>query len=761
LTGTASAVDIPAGYVSGYSLNSAGTTYVLKGDILANTTAFSVAANNIVFDGNGHRIDCGLTGAGVGIICSNHSNITIKNVNVRQHNSSTTSYGVLTKNTEKTLISNCSASSIAGSGIYVEGSTAEVDRCKASSVRGISLYISANNSRVTNCSVVSDSNYSICFTNANNNIVSNCVGRSNTSRGIDFITSNNNNVSNCTGYSNTSNGLSFTKCTNNTVSASVGYTNSSIGGNGIHLMDASNNNFINSKGSSYGKFGICLNNTTKHNIFVNCIGESFGRKSIYQGIWFAFSSAACSGTNVYKNCTSRSVLATTCNDPNEITWLAMGDSITAGGAAGLPYGAYIYYANATLGNSGYVFYNAGLGGEISASGRLRFLDEMAVFNPEYVSIMYGANDLKVMRSQQSIIDDILWMASQAKAHGATPVILLTSTRRGAEMNTTYLDQNLSAQALADGYYVFNVYDIIDTVPNNGLYDKYNSTNYVDSVHPTQAANKLIGDALANYITILSGQDHLKPSANFSSNVSSGYVPLSVQFTDLSKNATSRKWNFGDGTANSTVKNPIHMYSKAGNYTVTLMVSNSVGSSTATKSNYIKVQPAQKLVANFSSSVTSGYAPLNVNFTDRSSGAPTAWNWSFGDGTFSTVKNPAHLYSKAGNYTVKLTVKNASDSANSITKTNYIRAKTPSTTIPPVVSFWASRTSGTVPITIGFTDASTNMPTAWKWNLGDGTYSTAQNPRHTYSKAGTYSITLTASNSAGSVTKTRYNYIKLT
>ncbi len=59
-----------------------------------------------------------------------------------------------------------------------------------------------------------------------------------------------------------------------------------------------------------------------------------------------------------------------------------------------------------------------------------------------------------------------------------------------------------------------------------------------------------------------------PVANFSSNVTSGYAPLSVQFTDLSKNATGWNWNFGDG-ANSTEQNPIHTYSTAGNYTVTL------------------------------------------------------------------------------------------------------------------------------------------------------------------------------------------------
>ncbi len=166
-------------------------------------------------------------------------------------------------------------------------------------------------------------------------------------------------------------------------------------------------------------------------------------------------------------------------------------------------------------------------------------------------------------------------------------------------------------------------------------------------------------------------------------------------------------------------------------------------------------------ADFSSNVTSGTAPLNVAFTDNSTGTPTAWNWNFGDGTAnSTVQNPAHVYSTAGNYTVTLTVTNSAGS-NTIAKSNYIKATAPTTVKPPVIYFWASRTSGTVPITIGFTDASTNTPTAWYWDFGDGTNSTLKNPRHTYTSAGTYSITLTASNAGGSATKTRYNYITLT
>jgi PKD repeat protein len=66
-----------------------------------------------------------------------------------------------------------------------------------------------------------------------------------------------------------------------------------------------------------------------------------------------------------------------------------------------------------------------------------------------------------------------------------------------------------------------------------------------------------------------------PVAGFSTNVTSGYTPLPVQFNDSSENAIEWNWVFGDGTS-STKQNPTHTYSKAGNYVVNLTVSNGDG-----------------------------------------------------------------------------------------------------------------------------------------------------------------------------------------
>ncbi len=78
--------------------------------------------------------------------------------------------------------------------------------------------------------------------------------------------------------------------------------------------------------------------------------------------------------------------------------------------------------------------------------------------------------------------------------------------------------------------------------------------------------------------------------------------------------------------------------------------------------------------------------------------------------------------------------------------------------PPVAAFVGSPTSGCVPLTVAFTDQSTNTPTSWAWTFGDGGTSTAQNPSHQYNAAGSYTVTLTATNAAGSDGETKTNYI---
>ena len=163
-------------------------------------------------------------------------------------------------------------------------------------------------------------------------------------------------------------------------------------------------------------------------------------------------------------------------------------------------------------------------------------------------------------------------------------------------------------------------------------------------------------------------DSTRPSANFSATPMSGCAPLAVAFTDLSTGEiTGWSWTFGDG-GTSTAQNPAHTYTSVGNYTVSLTVTGPSGTDTETKANYISALGAP--TANFIGSPTSGGAPLTVYFTDQSTGTPSAWSWTFGDGGTSTAKNPSHVYNSPGLYTVTLTASNACGSDGE-TKANYI------------------------------------------------------------------------------------------
>jgi PKD repeat protein len=258
--------------------------------------------------------------------------------------------------------------------------------------------------------------------------------------------------------------------------------------------------------------------------------------------------------------------------------------------------------------------------------------------------------------------------------------------------------------------------------------------------------------VGGYDKVLYAFRDIAPVAAFSADVTSGAAPLTVTFTDASTGPTSWSWDFGDGT-NATVKNPVHTYASEGTYTVKLTVTNMMGSDDETKTGYIAVSPASIPVAAFNATPTSGTVPLTVAFTDASENKPASWNWSFGDGSTSSAQNPSHTYTISGTYTVTLTVTNSAGSDDE-TKTSYI------TVIPqvPVAAFSGTPRFGPLPLTVQFNDTTTNIPTSWAWDFGDGSTSSAQNPSHLYTTAGTYSVMLTATNAGGSNATTKTSYI---
>jgi serine protease len=256
-----------------------------------------------------------------------------------------------------------------------------------------------------------------------------------------------------------------------------------------------------------------------------------------------------------------------------------------------------------------------------------------------------------------------------------------------------------------------------------------------------------------YAAVSAVSGNLPPVANFSGTPTSGCAPLAVGFTDLSTNTpTGWSWTFGDG-GTSTAQNPSHTYTSAGTYTVSLTVTNAYGSDGETKTGYITINGGP--TAYFTGSPTSGDAPLTVNFSNGSTDA-TSWSWTFGDGGTSTVQNPSHTYTSDGTFTVQLTATNACGS-DVYTRTSYI---TVNPCVAPTAGFAGSPTSGDYPLTVNFTDASTGA-SSWSWTFGDGGTSTAQNPSHTYTSDGVFTVGLTVTNPCGSDNFTITNYITVT
>jgi PKD repeat protein len=163
---------------------------------------------------------------------------------------------------------------------------------------------------------------------------------------------------------------------------------------------------------------------------------------------------------------------------------------------------------------------------------------------------------------------------------------------------------------------------------------------------------------------------------------------------------------------------------------------------------------QPPICAFNAEPKSGQYPLEVSFTDTSSGTPTAWLWNFGDGESSTEQNPVHIYKNAGTYTVTLTVNNPYGTS-SRTIPDFISAG-----VIPSANFVGTPKEGPEPLDVQFNDLSTGSPVRWNWEFGDGKSSTDHNPTHTYYTSGAYSVTLTVENQFGTNTRIQTNYVKV-
>ena len=235
-----------------------------------------------------------------------------------------------------------------------------------------------------------------------------------------------------------------------------------------------------------------------------------------------------------------------------------------------------------------------------------------------------------------------------------------------------------------------------------------------------------------------------PKAKFTATPTTGCAPLTVQFNNTSTpNSTSFLWRFPGGVPDSSkLKNPIIVYPTPGTYSVMLIAINSSGRDTFSRTNYIVVNTVP------ATGFTSAANGLTITFANTTTGA-TSSVWTFGDGGMSTDTNPTYTYAVAGTYTVTLTSTNACGSS--------VKSETISVTTAPTAGFTASANTGCTPLTVQFTNTSSANSTSYDWQFpgGNPSSSTAQNPPSVvYEVPGVYTVTLTASNSAGSSTFTQ-------
>ncbi|MFX0099538.1 MAG: PKD domain-containing protein [Candidatus Hodarchaeota archaeon] len=164
-----------------------------------------------------------------------------------------------------------------------------------------------------------------------------------------------------------------------------------------------------------------------------------------------------------------------------------------------------------------------------------------------------------------------------------------------------------------------------------------------------------------------------PTANFianRTNVVENY-PIQFNFTgDQGTAPATYEWDFGDGSNNSTLRNPIHQYNATGNYTVTLTVLDNDGDShTLEMIDYIEVTQDLFPVADFNASYWVRLVGYSITFTINGTygNTPTAIQWDFDDGN-STDVQPTHQFNSSGTYLVTLTLEDDDWDSSNVSKT---------------------------------------------------------------------------------------------
>jgi PKD repeat protein len=306
-------------------------------------------------------------------------------------------------------------------------------------------------------------------------------------------------------------------------------------------------------------------------------------------------------------------------------------------------------------------------------------------------------------------------------------------------------------------YTFNFGDgtpPVQTTDRSTVNHIYRTTTIVRTFNATLTAVNECGTVTTTPYSIIVRPNTVNAELVVNGNQLVGCAPHTVTFDNNTTGATSYTVDFGDGSQpRGSIVSPEkfqYTFTSPGTYKVLLTATN--GCSTDTTSETITVRPQP--LADFEADHTLGCTGLVVKFTNRTQNG-VSYVWDFGDGSpVSTDVDPTHTY--AGNqeyYTVTLTATNALGCPMTVTKNQYIHIVQ-----PPVAAFNVSpSTLISIPdYTFNFQDESTNNPTIWEWDFGDGTNSALRNSSHTYLDTGTYKVTLKVTNQQGCFSTTFKN-----
>jgi gliding motility-associated-like protein len=226
---------------------------------------------------------------------------------------------------------------------------------------------------------------------------------------------------------------------------------------------------------------------------------------------------------------------------------------------------------------------------------------------------------------------------------------------------------------------------------------------------------------------------------------SGCVPLNLQLTNQTAPALSGTllWDLGDG-GTSGANLVSHTYTQPGTYDVRLTVTSAEGCvKDSLFEDVIVVHPRPR--ASFTTSDTEACAGVPITFTDTSTPAdPHTCSWSFGDGSLASTCPATHAYTNAGTYNVLLSVTNTFGCSDDTLMAHLIHI------IPtPVPDFSHTVDSGCVPLEVRFENHTPEQETqSAAWDLGNGQTATTANAVGLYDTPGTYTVTLTMTNTLG-------------